>query len=98
ELLVVRPARIDIDRGAGRTAPKEYHAAAAAHGIQGLPPHLRAPGGVDGDLRATTTGGGAERGHHVGRGRRVHALAEAQGAHALEAPAGLADEDHARLA
>src|SRR5437660_6836745 len=40
QLLVVRPPRVETDRGTGRAAAEEQHAAAASNRVYGLLPHL----------------------------------------------------------
>ena len=98
QLLVVRPPGVETDRGTGRAAAEEQHAAAASDRVHGLLPHLGPTGRIDGDLGATTVGDVANRLHDVAGARRVEPAGEAEALQAIEAPAGLADHDDPRLA
>src|SRR5262249_28217351 len=98
ELLVMGPACVHLHRSPGRAASKEYHASSAAHGGDGLFPHLRTTRGVDRDLWSTPVGERSQVRDDVRGGRRIDALADAERADAIEPPAGLADEDDATLA
>ena len=98
QLLVMRPTRVQTDRGSGRAAAEEYHVAAPARRVDRLLPHLGPARRVDRDVRARAAGGGADGCHDVVGLRRVEAFADPEPSHPCEPPAGLSDQDDTGLA
>src|SRR5262249_12943758 len=97
ELFIVRPASVHLHRSSRRAASKEYHASSAAHCGDGLFPYLWPARRIDRDVRSAAIGERAQVRHDVRGGRRVDAVADPERAHAIEPPAGLADDDDATL-